>query len=98
MDCDAIRERSEEIVAEAERIMQALESMDVDSHDPSSPIGRNGRDAHTQAYAARSWAKDAALKCLENWLRDAEERLTLAQQHLAAAHEAQDSVHDTDAH
>ena len=68
--------------------MRELELMDVDSHDPFSPVGRNGRDAHIQAYAARSWAKDAAHQCLEKWLTDAEERLTLAKQHLSAARKA----------
>ena len=89
MDCDAIRKRRDEIAAEAERIMKELEITDVDSFDPFSPVGRNGRNAHIQAYAARSWAKDAALQCLEKWLQDAEERLTLAKNFLAAAKQAQ---------
>ena len=89
MNCDDIRNRRDEIVDEAERIMKELEVMDVDSHAPDHPIGRNGRDAYHQAYAARSWAEDAALKCLERWLKDAEERLTIAKNYLTAAKEAQ---------
>ena len=88
MNCDDIRNRRDEIVAEATRIIEQVEAMDVDRYAPDHPIGRNGRDAHIQAYAARSWAKDAAFQCLERWLNDAEERLTIAQNHLAAAKEA----------
>ena len=89
MNCDDIRDRRDEIVAEADRIMKELEVMDVDSFDPFSPVGRNGRDAYHQAYAARAWAKDAAHQCLERWLNDAEERLTIAKNYLTAATEAQ---------
>ena len=89
MNCDDIRKRRDEIVAEAERIMKELEVMDVDSFDPFSPVGRNGRDAYHQAFAARAWAKDAAHQCLERWLKDAEERLTIAKNYLTAAKEAQ---------